>query len=135
MRKVSAQVKIKSFVASSSLKTSDPDHWLFFYQFFSIIDHFKKSKNSNDRLIKIEKSIDRSIGLKKSINRAQNIYQAQEIKQLKKNRTSFFYLLFIVTGHSLILNCYSDTVTSKTSNGEINAECFALSDQSDSVTQ
>ncbi len=60
-----------------------------------MIDHFKKSKNSIDRLIKIEKSIDRSIHLKKLIHRSQNIYQAQAIKKLKKNRTSFFYILFI----------------------------------------
>ncbi len=93
---------------------SDPDHWLFFDRFFSMIDHFKNSKNSIDRLIKIEKLIDRSIDLKKSINRSRNIYQVQAIKQFKKNRTSFFYLLFIVTGHSLIFYCYSVTVTSRT---------------------
>ncbi len=75
----------------------------FLIDFFLMIDHFKKSKNSIDRLIKIEKSI----------NRSQNIYQAQALKQLKKNRTSFFYLLFIVAGHSLIFHCYSVTVMSR----------------------
>ncbi len=96
-----AQIFQKAAQNSNVATGSDPDHWLVFDRFFLMMDHFKKSKNLIDRLIKIEKSI----------NRSQNIYQAQAIKRLKKNRTSFFYLLFIVTGHSLIFYCYSVPVT------------------------
>ncbi len=73
-----------------------------------MIDHFKKLKNSIDRLKMIEKSINLSIVLKKLIRRSQKIDQVidQTIKEKKmENRTSFYLLLLKIKkkiDHSII---------------------------------